>query len=442
MRARDAAAPAAAGLALWLTACAAVPPAVQLTPDQRRMHLAAFDQVWATVRERHFDPDLGGLDWVAVRDELRPRVARASSAGEVRRAIEAMIGRLGQSHFQLLPAEIYRSAEGQQPPTAGGAVGLEVRMVGERVLVTRVVPGSPAADAGVRAGWEIAAVGGRDIRPELRAIARQRAGRPDRGAYLAAAVRGLLAGPVGSRVTVMMRDGGNRARRLDLRRTPPEGWASRPFGHFPSVAVSFRRDRLGARIGYVAFNAFLDPARLMPLFNDAVESFLDAEGVVIDLRGNMGGLGDMLPGMAGWFIGAKGTSLGTIVTRAGSLKLAVTPRPSPFTGRVAVIVDDLSMSAAEVMAQGLKDAGRARVFGGRTAGAVLASTVERLPNGDGFQYPIARFEFPSGAVVEGVGVTPDVEVRPTRETLLEGRDVALEAAVAWLGQQNPRGQRP
>ncbi|HOG29761.1 MAG TPA: hypothetical protein PLT35_10835, partial [Vicinamibacterales bacterium] len=115
MSARDAAAPAAAGLALWLTACAAVPPAVQLTPDQRRLHLAAFDQVWATVRERHFDPDLGGLDWVAVRDELRPRVARASSAGEVRRAIEAMIGRLGQSHFQLLPAEIYRSAEGQQP---------------------------------------------------------------------------------------------------------------------------------------------------------------------------------------------------------------------------------------------------------------------------------------------------------------------------------------
>jgi carboxyl-terminal processing protease len=106
---------------------------------------------------------------------------------------------------------------------------------------------------------------------------------------------------------------------------------------------------------------------------------------------------------------------------------------------VAVLIDELSMSASEVLAQGLRDAGRARVFGRRSAGAVLASTVERLPNGDGFQYPTARFEFPSGAVVEGVGVVPDVETRPTRETLLTGRDVVLDAAVAWIRNAQPKG---
>jgi carboxyl-terminal processing protease len=100
------------------------------------------------------------------------------------------------------------------------------------------------------------------------------------------------------------------------------------------------------------------------------------------------------------------------------------------------------MSASEVLAQGLRDAGRARVFGRRTAGAVLASTVERLPSGDGFQYPTARFEFASGTIIEGIGVVPDVEVLPTRETLLAGRDVVLEAAVRWIRNPALKGQIP
>jgi carboxyl-terminal processing protease len=108
---------------------------------------------------------------------------------------------------------------------------------------------------------------------------------------------------------------------------------------------------------------------------------------------------------------------------------------------VAILVDELSMSASEVLAQGLRDAGRARVFGRPSAGAVLASTVERLPNGDALQYPTARFEFPSGAVVEGAGVVPDEEVRPTRETLLAGRDVVLDAAVAWIRHTTMKGPR-
>jgi carboxyl-terminal processing protease len=131
--------------------------------------------------------------------------------------------------------------------------------------------------------------------------------------------------------------------------------------------------------------------------------------------------------------------MGTITMRNGSLKVAVVPRPSPFTGPVAILIDELSMSASEVLAQGLRDAGRARVFGRRSAGAVLASTVERLPNGDGFQYPTARFEFPSGAVVEGVGVEPDVERGLTRETLLAGRDVVLEAAIEWIRSRTGKG---
>jgi carboxyl-terminal processing protease len=62
----------------------------------------------------------------------------------------------------------------------------------------------------------------------------------------------------------------------------------------------------------------------------------------------------------------------------------------------------------------------------------LPSIIERLPNGDGFQYAFANYVSESGAALEGNGVEPDVEVIPTREALLAGRDPALEAAVEWI----------
>jgi carboxyl-terminal processing protease len=432
---------AALGLACCVSACAAAPEIPVLTPDERRLDVESFDCVWSTVRDKHFDPSLGGLDWDAVRAELRPRVERATTRDEVRDVLWDLVGRFKQSHFQILPAELYEPAAGGPSGVARGTTGVDARVIGGMALVTSVTPGSPAGRAGVKPGWEIVRVDTVDIRRRVRERERKYASRFDRDSVLSGALRFALAGPVGQRVSIAFRDGRGATRRLTLDQGPHEGWMSRPLGHIPSVPVWLRSERIDGRTGYVAFNAFIDPARLMPRFNEAIASFQGADGIVIDLRGNTGGLGDMLVGMAGWFIVARGTSMGTMVTRSGSLKLAVLPRPAPFAGPVAVLIDELSMSASEVLAQGLRDAGRARVFGRRSAGAVLASMVEKLPNGDGFQYPTARFEFPSGTGVEGVGVVPDVEVRPTRETLLAGRDVTLDAALQWIRHAQAKGPK-
>jgi carboxyl-terminal processing protease len=433
---------AALGLACSLSACTAAPKAPALAPDQRRLEIESFDYVWSTVRDKHFDPALAGLDWDALRAELRPRVERAKTRDEVREVLWDLVGRFKQSHFQILPAELYEPASAGSSGVAEGTTGVEARVMGDTALVTGVTPGSPADRAGVKPGWEILRIDRIDVRRRVREMMRKYASRFDRRTLLSGSLRSALAGPVSRPVAMAFRDGRGATRRLTLNRVAHEGWMSRPFGHIPSVPVWIRSQRLDGPTGYVAFNAFIDPARLMPRFNEAIASFQDANGVVIDLRGNTGGIGDMLAGMAGWFVTARGTSMGMMITRAGSLKLAVVPRPSPFTGPVAVLVDELSMSASEVLAQGLKDAGRARVFGRRSAGAVLGSVVEQLPNGDGFQYPTARFEFLSGTVVEGVGVIPDVEMQPTRETLLAGRDVVLDAALEWIRSRSAKGPRP
>jgi carboxyl-terminal processing protease len=189
-------------------------------------------------------------------------------------------------------------------------------------------------------------------------------------------------------------------------------------------------------VGYVRFNMFMDPEGLAATIAEAVKGCSDCKGFVIDVRGNPGGLGALAMGVAGWFTDRSGTQLGTTYLRGLPLKFVIFPRPEPFRGPLAVLVDGGSASTAEILAGGLKDIGRARIFGTRTAGAALPSVIERLPNGDGFQYAIANYISQGGKPLEGIGVTPDVEVRPTRRQLIDGKDPALDAAADWIQKQN------
>jgi carboxyl-terminal processing protease len=108
------------------------------------------------------------------------------------------------------------------------------------------------------------------------------------------------------------------------------------------------------------------------------------------------------------------------------------PRPETYAGPLAILVDEGSASTSEILAGGMQDLKRARIFGTRTAGAALPSDIIRLPNGDGFQFAQASYTSESGNVLEGAGVTPDVVVPQTRDSLLAGHDLVVEAADEWI----------
>ena len=146
----------------------------------------------------------------------------------------------------------------------------------------------------------------------------------------------------------------------------------------------------------------------------------------------------MATGIASWFIDQPNQRLGSMYTRDSTLNFVVNPRPQAFLGPLAVLVDAASASTSEIFAGGLQDLHRARIFGTRTAAAALPSVVERLPNGDGFQYAVANYISEGGRALEGNGVQPDDAVTLTRATLISGRDAVVDAAVHWIrtkGQQ-------
>ena len=406
-----------------------------VTPAQRGANIEAFEKVWATVRDKHWDPKLGGLDWQAVHDELRPKMEAAKTADEGRVILNDMVGRLKQTHFGIFPGSVYHDLDASADSGAANP-GIDVRILEGHAIVTEVNSGSPAAAKGVKPGWEILRVGDTGI-PGVVARIQEHFKDPSLlDLRLRQAVLSRLQGSAGSTASVEFLDGADRKVSIDLDRATPRGTIAR-LGNMPPLRVWSEWRRLPQDIGYVRFNVFFDPEGLAKTMEEAIKGCRDCRGFVVDVRGNPGGIGGLAMGVAGWFTDQSGLQLGTEYLRGLTIKFVIFPRPEPFRGPLAVLVDGCSASTSEILAGGLKDIKRARLFGTRTAAAALPSVIDRLPNGDGFQYAIANYISQGGQPLEGIGAIPDEEIRVTRRQLLEGKDPALDAAVGWIQEQKP-----
>jgi carboxyl-terminal processing protease len=430
-----------------IAACAAAWLAALSASAQVPAPVDTFDAVWKIVRDTHFDPKMNGVDWNAVRSELRPRALAAGSQAELRRIIGDMLGRLGQSHFVLLPSTADSSSDG--PRDSGGDPGFDVRVVGREVLVTSVDPAGGGASAGVRRGWKIVAIDGTAAQEIL---ARFAPDTPERVLNVEAwrAIETRLRGPAGTRAALTFEDAAGKAVAVQVPRRPETGEPV-TIGNLPTMHVRVESEKKrtpgGGSAGVIGFNVW------MPLvdarFQGAMDDLRKSDGIVIDLRGNPGGLAGMIMGISGHFLTER-TPLGVMKTRDSELKFASNPRMvtadgvrvEPFAGPVAILVDAMSGSATECFAGGMQSIKRARVFGQTSMGQALPALFDKLPNGDLLIHAYGDFVTSDGTRLEGRGVVPDEIVPLRREDLLAGRDAALEAALAWIDRSRSSSGTP
>lgn len=432
-------------LALLLAGCAratSVAPAGQ--PIDAETARITFETAWTLVHETDVDPDHGGVDWNEVRARHEPAALACRTRACLREVIGAMLAELDRSHFGLLtddtPSTDTGAADGQ------GSVGLDARWIGDRVVVTHVEVDSPAAQAGVQVGWTLETIDGERLDaspPEAAPGTMARYGQEMRAqAWITAAPAGATAWT--------FRDANGEPRQRTLQPRPPDGIPTR-IGVLPTLHAECRDRWLtseelvaagvdpACRIGLIRFNIWLPT--IASAIDDAVDRLRKADGIVIDLRGNPGGVGAMAMGVAGHFHDGE-DSLGTMRTRDTRLEFRVNPRRStadgrsvePFAGPVVILVDPLTASTSEIFAAGLQSLGRAHVVGRTSAGAALPAQMRRLPSGDGILFAFADFTTPSGLAIEGRGVVPDTASGTTLEAWQSPLDPDLHAAAAWIEQ--------
>lgn len=446
---------AAAAALLALGGCATAAPRAMDAPVPAEARSidpalaeATFDSAWSIIHRTFWDTTFNGVDWRTTREELLPRARAAGTNAELRAVVQEMLDRLRFSHLVVIPgdaADALAADAPRGPAGEPGNAGLELRWADDALLVTRVLPDGAAEAAGVRPGWVVESVGTMTEARIREALSRlPSAADPRRfSAYASQAMEAALEGSAGDTVHARFRDAADRAVEVPLVLRPPEGRMT-ALGNLPPILARVETERRttadGAEVGVIRFPIWL-PAVAGDL-DRAVDALRGADGIVVDLRGNPGGLGAMAPGFAGHFVDRRDT-LGTMITRRDTLHLVINPRRvspdarpvTPFAGPVAVLVDERTASTSEFFAGGMQALGRARVFGAPSSGQALPSLMPRLPNGDVLLHAIADFVGPDGERWEGGGVVPETDAPPARAALLAGRDPALDAALAWIARQ-------
>ncbi|MFD7729709.1 S41 family peptidase [Kitasatospora phosalacinea] len=252
-------------------------------------------------------------------------------------------------------------------------VGLSVdREAGGPTLVAEVLPGSPAARAGIEPGERLVTVDGTPAEqlPVTEVVSRLRGG--PAGSPVAVGVRGDEAGPV---------------RQLTLTRAE-------------LAAREVEVDHPAPGVARIAVHAFTEGVA-----DQVRAAAAGSRGVVLDLRGNSGGLVEEAVATASVFL--DGGPVASYQVHGEHRELtAAAGRSTPVP--LVVLVDGGTMSAAELLAGALQDRGRAVLVGSRTFGKGTVQQPSRLADGSVLELTVGRYQTPAGRSPEGTGVQPDV----------------------------------
>jgi carboxyl-terminal processing protease len=398
-------------------------------PDEAGLGRASLDTVWQTVNEYHFDSTFGGVDWKAIHDRYDKLAAATKEDTAFIELMNQMLRELKVSHYVVFRVE--DEARSGSPSTSEGSIGVEIRLLQNVAVITALDPDFPAAQAGMKRGYEIKSLNGESVQHILSEVAskqpphlneRQRINR------MYDAVTGRCFGLPGDTVVVTFEDENGVSHDTRLLMKQRSG-GTKISEDFPTIYVDFKAERLAGNIGYIAFSAFIPPAD--SLFVAALDSMKDVRALVIDIRGNPGGMHEVGETIASKLVSKK-TLFSVFQYRDSTVRVSLDPVPPVFEGPVAILINNRNASASERFSACMQSIGRAKVIGEQSSGSVGPSQFKRLPNGATLMYLVAQSSTPDGNVLEGRGVIPDITVSLNRKALLKGRDTQLERATEYL----------
>jgi carboxyl-terminal processing protease len=194
----------------------------------------------------------------------------------------------------------------------------------------------------------------------------------------------------------------------------------------------FSRPMEDKRIGYIRLSSFISESMLGEM-KEAMRKVQDKDALVLDLRGNYGGLFTNSVEIADMFLDHG--DIVSIENRAHERRIYEAHPGALYRRPVVVLIDGGSASASEILSGALKDNHRAALIGTQSFGKGLVQKINTLSDGTGLNITISKYYTPNGTDINKKGIEPDVEVPFTESDFRGRRDPQLDRAMQYLKHQ-------
>jgi len=413
---------------LLLNGCKS-PEKNRITTKTDRIEL--YDRVWNTVNEQFYDPNFNDVDWKAKYEEYKPLVENCTENDSLFILLNDLLFELNSSHCGIGPIS---KLENNLSPYlfADGIIGIDIRIIDNEILITRVSPNSVAATSGLKVGYVIKKIDGLSL-DDLKRSTNPRPPFNDRNAkfYLTTEVLRYIYGKPASKVIIEYLDEYSNQRSAHLIRTKRKH-STILTDVLPPVFLESESFFINDSIAYLAFNAF-QPEGLSHVMAD-LQKVMQAKGLVIDLRGNDGGSIAAMKLLLGKFV-TRRTKWGTYSNRHENNEDFIEPVGEKYKGKVVVLVDEMSISGAENTPAIIQHLNIATIIGMRTPGQLLWGDSSFINDSILMVLPIFKIEYPNGYNPENNGVEPDIEIALDKKDLLKGIDTQLAKAIEFLSNK-------
>jgi len=302
-------------------------------------------------------------------------------------AARGMLDALGDPHTRYMDGKAFRQfQEGVQGVFFG--IGIFIDMRDKQLIVVQPIEGTPAFRAGLRAGDKIQRINNA----------------PTESMALQEAVS-KIRGPAGTKVTLQI---ARPDRTFDVEITRARIQVTSVAG-VKSLDEAVQKQLAADRLGYLRILRFDEPTAAD--VSAELEQILRGApvGLIVDMRGNGGGLLNVTEQIAGRFI-AAGQPIVHIVDRSGRRETRRAGGGTKVTVPIVVLINEFSASASEILAGALKDSADATIIGQQTFGKGVIQSIYDLPGGSGAAITTAKYLTPAGRDIQGKGIPPDVVV--------------------------------
>ena len=349
-----------------------------------------FDRSWKIIKKSYFDSSMNEQDWYRWKLHYQGKIKTDEDAYV---AINTMLESLNDPYSKFLSKKEYAELNTSIDSKITG-IGVNIFSNAGKITVFNVIEGTPASNSGIKSGDIVFAVDKKEV-----------------SGMSISDVAGLVRGPENSMVDLtLLRN--NKKITKNIKRK--------------EIKIKTVKSSVDKNIGYIKILSFIGLTTSNE-FLEALEKTEKTEGLIIDLRGNPGGL---LPNAV--FIANLCIPEGKIVSVVGrnGLKQDLSAQKANYNVNkpLIVLIDHSSASASEILSGALKDYKKAKLVGTTTYGKGMVQEVLPMPNETGLNLTIAKYLTPNGTDINKKGITPDVPVEITTDDLKKNNDTQLIVA--------------